>query len=384
MRSSTIVNIALALISPLVFFIIAEVICRVFELDKDTQNPNAQIQLEMPTWLFAEENTARRVTSLISNPKDVEWIKIFEEGDGFRVRLIPGLESDVYNTFSQLVLDRKTKHRIKANSLGFRGQEFKKRKPANAFRILVFGDSSSFGWGVENEYVYHSVLKDLLQKKWPEKQVEVYSFAIPGDSSEYGKLIFDRFVEGYSPDAVILSFGANDAKLVGTPHRPQVQAFRKSIFLHRLRFLASKSALYRTLERILSSKNGKKKSAPSAKTPGVPLDEYVENLQGMLDEIAQLGAKPIVLNICTPGQYAVAAQAMAEKEKAVFVDAQHFLLTNLDEIVAGKYYPELVQNIEKKYPNETKQQTIYYISWDGCHPNVLGHKLIADQLVTVF
>jgi hypothetical protein len=62
--------------------------------------------------------------------------------------------------------------RININSLGYRGKDFNAAK-GDARRVLVIGDSFTFGWGVNDEETYPSRLQDLLAAQAPSTRIEV-------------------------------------------------------------------------------------------------------------------------------------------------------------------------------------------------------------------
>ena len=101
---------------------------------------------------------------------------------------------------------------VKINSEGFRGDDFSARDP-DAYRVLVLGDSVSFGLYVRNEEAWPSLLAQSLQRAAAGKKVQVRNRAVPGYSSQQGRILFDRHVRDgtYEPHAVIFAFGYNDS-----------------------------------------------------------------------------------------------------------------------------------------------------------------------------
>jgi lysophospholipase L1-like esterase len=62
--------------------------------------------------------------------------------------------------------------RVRINSLGYRGEDFTVAKN-DARRVLVIGDSFTFGWGVNDQDTYPVRLQRLLSEDAPGKRVEV-------------------------------------------------------------------------------------------------------------------------------------------------------------------------------------------------------------------
>lgn len=98
---------------------------------------------------------------------------------------------------------------VTINSSGFRGPEVSLSKPDGTVRIVVLGDSVSFGHGVPDDAPYPRVLEELLNHPGAEGRYEVLNLGVPGYSAfqEYFDLGSSLNLE---PDLVILQFNLND------------------------------------------------------------------------------------------------------------------------------------------------------------------------------
>lgn len=94
---------------------------------------------------------------------------------------------------------------VHINSKGLRGPEKDYAKPQGIFRIVLLGDSFTFGTGVQE----HESFAALLQQQLSEEK-EIINGSAPGSSTQDVYRFLS--VEGirYSPDAVILCFFQND------------------------------------------------------------------------------------------------------------------------------------------------------------------------------
>ncbi len=338
-----------------------------------------KIDFEMPTWMARDENLVARVGSGRTDPRDVDWWSMFESAPGFRVRLVPNTVHNITNTFSLIPSDRRQTYRVRSNSLGFRGAEPLPVRTKNSIRIAIFGDSSSFGWGVNEEDTFGIQLRARLKNAHPNLEFEVINFGIPGDSSAYGRLIAERFIPELSPDIAIIAFGANDAKLVYTPHTAQVERFRAGQALQTLRLVARESALYRLLESMTAATP--RKGPLPTKVVAVSRVEYERNLRTMVNLAEKSGARrSLIMTVCTPGDYAKSAARAARKGRASFLNAQALLLKSIPALKSGDQYPALVAAMREQYPEFLLRDDLFYVSSDLCHPNVVGHALIADRL----
>ena len=344
-------------------------------------NPATPTQLEMPTWMMQDANALARSAP---TPDSLAWLSLFVEGDGFRVKMTPNTSRLVKNTFSLIPQDATKEYLIRSNSLGFRGPDLPPVKASDTYRIAVFGDSSSFGWGVNYEDSWSGLLQSQLQPSVQNKKIEVVNFAIPGDSSAYGRLLFDKYAPQSKPDLVILGFGANDAKDVLTSHTSQVERFEKKKGLVKLAGLLKYSATYRILEKLLTKLQKKtalkQKRDISHRVQAVTPLEYATNLRFMVDSATTMQSKSMLLALCTPNNYARVARGVAREKKSLWLNGQTQLLKALPEIESGEIFPELVAEMKSEYPEALAKNRLFYVTSDGCHPNKLGHRFVAEKI----
>lgn len=94
-------------------------------------------------------------------------------------------------------------HRLLNNSKGFRDRE-RSHEKGGAQRIVVLGDSTAWGWGVEAEDRFSDLLERQLEG-W-----EVINLANPGYSTDQELLLLETEGLNYRPDIVLLLFDRND------------------------------------------------------------------------------------------------------------------------------------------------------------------------------
>ncbi|MCR9246224.1 MAG: SGNH/GDSL hydrolase family protein [bacterium] len=142
------------------------------------------------------------------------------------------LDGTLYRHKKNLDLDIGS-YRLKTNSLGFRGPEIELEKPAGTFRILILGDSVSYGTGVNDEVTF--------LRRW---EVALNEHAKPGQRFEVvntGHPMYDSVQElamlkdeglALDPDLVLLVYVVNDIEptrdvveqaLLGKAPRPEEQ-----------------------------------------------------------------------------------------------------------------------------------------------------------------
>lgn len=120
---------------------------------------------------------------------------------------------------------------VRTNSRGLRDREFSLEKPAGVTRILVLGDSMTFGWGAAQDDTYPKVLERLLNEKplpRMKPRVEVLNTGVGNyNTSQEVAYLRERGLE-YQPDLVILGFFLNDGE--PTPRPTEGWLARNSAF----------------------------------------------------------------------------------------------------------------------------------------------------------
>ena len=106
------------------------------------------------------------------------------------------------------------------NSLGARGPERPHAKSVGVWRVLLLGDSTTWGEGVDDHEVFGALVERALAPG-----VEVVNLAVPGYSTDQELLILERVGARYAPDLVLLGLAlddleANDARRSGDSPRP--------------------------------------------------------------------------------------------------------------------------------------------------------------------
>jgi len=97
------------------------------------------------------------------------------------------------------------------NSMGFRDREYAEQKPDGVFRILVLGDSFTWGLGVSQEEIYTEVLESMLNQTLEgSPRVEVINAGISGFGTDQEYLLLQRWAKRLAPDLVVLFFYEND------------------------------------------------------------------------------------------------------------------------------------------------------------------------------
>ena len=114
---------------------------------------------------------------------------------------------------------------VKINELGFRDpREYTLAKGDRTFRILVLGDSVTFGHGAMYEATYPYLLEQRLRAWRPERDWQVWNLGVPGYNTSQELAYLTRVGATYAPDLVIIGFFENDLQDAGPLGEPGIGA----------------------------------------------------------------------------------------------------------------------------------------------------------------
>ncbi len=375
--------------SPLLFLAIAELTIRVAGIETDVaQNRNAQIAV--PVWLFTDQGWVRqRQADLMRSQEpikavDVAWMYHFEEARWIQYRMKPNVDTLAVNPFNRIEVAKNITFQLTSNSDGFRGHKLGPKRP-RVTRIVTIGDSSTFGWGVELEHTFQHILEAKLNKSLP-GSMEVINLGIPGQNTRHGVGMLRHYAMPLEPDLLIMSYGANDPRLVPTAADELLAAH--DTYLGALRFVLLELRSYRLLRRLVFTVwdpltvDPEEAAAAQQFVQAVPLKEYRNNLAAMW-EIAEAAAVPTVfMSVCTGAEEYVAMMAsVARDTKAPMLNTRALFADRLEELIDGRLHPRKVRHYRSIYGRRVlERMRQYYVTNDGCHPNWVGHSLIAEAL----
>lgn len=115
---------------------------------------------------------------------------------------------------------------VRINADGLRDREFQRARTPGVRRIMVLGDSMTFGWGARQEDTYSKVLERRLNQAG--RPTEVINTGVGNYNTTQEVAYFRERGRAYRPDDVILAFYINDAE--PTPQPVQNPLARHSAF----------------------------------------------------------------------------------------------------------------------------------------------------------
>ena len=157
--------------------------------------------------VFLGIEVAARVGSYLMNGRNPYYLLYGfrswsnEEGVGHTVKL------DGYFKFPEnVVIEYGTPEPARINALGFRGADFTPEKPAETFRVICMGASSTFGYLNADPDTYPVRLEGLLGDG-----AEVINAGIPHFTTDHILACLEQELLGYQPDVLTIYTGCNDA-----------------------------------------------------------------------------------------------------------------------------------------------------------------------------
>jgi lysophospholipase L1-like esterase len=297
------------------------------------------------------------------------------EGDPLLLwRLKPNLDRAVWDF---TVLSTNAKH-LRSEHVG----ETVGAKQPGTIRIVCLGDSVTFGFRVPvvwperpTEYdpewlPFPMLLEKQLRAANPDRKIEVVTMAVPGYSSHQGLAWLRRDIDELQPDLLVASFGWNDTSFSDAADRDAIRTNWSAVAV---RGLIDYSQAFAHAVRWLRTREAKKQQAQSQTQPvrrpnaRVSQQEYLDNMLAIHDLARQRGAAVIV----------IAAPYRDHSAEAPEADLMWQYRMALGTTMRQRSIPflEIRELTEEAYPSNE--------GWFGerIHPNHMGHRLIASELL---
>lgn len=290
--------------------------------------------------------------------------------------LKPNLKITVSNYSSALFFDKLPPWTIASDS---KGNRISAQNPSveekEGHSLHVLGDSSSFGWGVDFEDSYAQQLVEKLKQFSQTSGIAVKNYSTPGFTSYHGKLLLKDKVEIKNGDIVLVSFGSNDSypslKSDGMRYQERNSVIGQiSWSLNRLLIIKWMRTLIHSLP---------EPRFPKTKESRVSLEDYQKNLESIFNEILQRGGIPHFISICNREDYRSAAEQTAKAAHIPFYDFPEDFNPYLSKV--HDLFPEKFVIYFDAYGKVMEKETqLAFLFPDLCHPNAIGHGLMANAI----
>lgn len=229
---------------------------------------------------------------------------------------------------------------IQTNAEGFRDTEFSTEKEPDVRRIIVVGDSITFGWRLPVDQVYPKVLEGMLNaEKAGGCRYEVYNMGVGGyDAGQELELVRAKVLK-YRPDVLVVGYCDND----------NLRGMDGGLWWHFWRGPSAFLSLVRLKSMLVMEKlRGK---------------DLVQTSYESLAVWSKQTGVPVVVVV-----FPIGPDPQRQYRK-IFADNRARLFTSLGFRVV---YPE--EAFEK-----AGLENVFYPD-DSLHPNGTGHRMVAEML----
>jgi lysophospholipase L1-like esterase len=303
---------------------------------------------------------------------DAKQSGIFEGDPLLLWRLKPNLDHAVWDF---TVLSTNSDHLRSEQS----SRQLQSKQPGT-IRIVCLGDSVTFGFRVPvvwpdkpTEYdpewlPYPMLLEKQLRAANPGRSIEVITMAVPGYTSHQGLAWLRRDIDNLKPDLMTVSFGWNDASLSDVPDREAIKTNWSAVSV---RWLIDHSQVFAHATHWLRARDTAKQTQPSPRltrpVARISQPEYLDNMLGIV-ELARQHKAPVIV---------IAAPYRDHSSQAAEADLMLQYRAASGSMMRQRKIPflEILELTEAAYPSNE--------GWFGerIHPNHMGHRLIASELL---
>ena len=123
-------------------------------------------------------------------------------------------------------VDRKRTFPYRTNAHGLRDRDRPAKAPGTK-RVLVIGDSYTWGYAIAEEEAFPQVAERLLAERG-RPDIEVINGGIPDYNSRQERQLLEQLMPIYQPDAVFLAYVVNDAEPSTAMPTPPEEVYRHS------------------------------------------------------------------------------------------------------------------------------------------------------------
>ncbi|MBS0204673.1 MAG: hypothetical protein JSS49_17350 [Planctomycetes bacterium] len=194
-----------------------------------------------------------------------------------------------------------------SNSHGLRSREVTLAAAQQRRRVLCFGDSSTFAFGVGFDDAWPNQLQEQLDEEQP-GAIEVLNAGVPGQSSYQGRHRLIRELDKWSPEVAFITFGNNDGwRWDGRADKDHASSLRTpqglSVLNHSRAWQWLIEFRHRTARNtsIQNQLDWAQQATwnyfqPNADwTPRVSVDDFGANLMAMVDQCRQHHCQPVLI-----------------------------------------------------------------------------------------
>lgn len=366
-------SILLATLIPIIFFIGIEVVCLFSGINTHYRQtkPSSIVREDMTFGYRVREKLSLTVPRLILNRELTEL-----------------RESINHGTFT-----------VETEQYGFRSlHRVSRDRQDNTFRVICYGDSTTFGWGEDNDKTYPALLAAIASEN--KLNIEVINAGQPGFSSYQALIYYQKFLNEFSANLIVLSFGHNDHHVAIQGHNT---ARGKIEFLTenpgKLRLILRKTESFLLWERIIGKITGKLSSVlvrekQNYDNPG-SVSQFEEHIVGLISAMKKNKTIPLLMTqpICFSNEiaetYNDTIRSIAFQHSVPLIDP----VPVFENKIAQFRHLDLEENkLTPSADAQTGSPALHYaeqlglpneLFWDNIHLTSKGNAILARQVFQV-
>lgn len=268
---------------------------------------------------------------------------------------------------------------FRINSLGLRGDETHISK--NAYRIAIFGDSITFGIGVDDSKTFPKLIENDLNTHYSGKpRIQVLNCGVPSYNTvqEY-RYIIDSY-DIFKPDMIIVQFSTQNDIIMLTDINSYLNKYRFVRFIKdKLRYLYSYRFLASMYYGLKFKKLEKSYGSPYAARYSIDSFYYEENYPGWID--AKKAFRDIK-EFCENNNIALVFVIYANNFKLSHTPEEDIMYSIIKKVTAtlrgvGIKHIIVIDNAFRSYAG---REELLWITSKDAHFSELAHKLTADEI----
>lgn len=120
-------------------------------------------------------------------------------------------------------------HLVKNNRYGFRERDFENSKPLGVYRVIVLGDSLTWGAGLAVEERYTTIAEKLLNKAFNDRKFEILNFGFSGGPTVRERDLLLKVKEVVAFDHIVVGYCLNDPNPRSQSYSIEREKLSKSI-----------------------------------------------------------------------------------------------------------------------------------------------------------
>ena len=305
-------------------------------------------------------------------------------------RLRPDVDIELLDVFAPPQAREKSRWRVRTNSRGFRTPEFAPKPAQGTLRIAVLGDSSTFGWGVDDAETYPALLGPALAKRLgvDASRIEILNLGVPGYSTFQGRVLLQRVALGLEPDAVVWSYLSNDGAATGVSDAETYQ--QRLGGTGALLAVLHRSRAFETLEAWIAVLRTRWQPSSEPDPTDVQQRNVANyqaaggNLIGAVMLANDAGIPIVLLGQCTRKVPAQVMASVAQNSGVPHLDATGMLDATVPALLVDPRFADWRAQQRERYGDDLDAHPNWLAFLpDTCHPNAIGHRLVADELAEI-